>query len=110
MLEKRRKRKGLILINIIYVILYYFLPLIHCFEHTTIRSCRARLVAHGCLESGHTWNPLFTRNGVTTGSGVKTTPEFDPLEVNAFNDLLIAYIDRHQSDNNNGQKEEEEQQ
>ena len=45
MLEQRRKRKALIVINIIKVILYYFLPLIHCFEHTTIRSCKSEV---GC--------------------------------------------------------------
>jgi hypothetical protein len=31
--------------------------------------------------TGHSWNPLVPRIGVTTGSGVKVTPEFDPLEV-----------------------------
>ena len=30
--------------------------------------------------TGHSWNPLVPRIGVTTGSGVKVTPEFDPLE------------------------------
>ena len=48
------------------------------------------MVAHGCLESGHNWNPVFARIGVTTGSGVKTTPEFDPLEVTI--NLGVIYV------------------
>jgi len=41
----------------------------------------AAVVASRSLETGTLGTRCLPRIGVTTGSGVKVTPEFDPLEV-----------------------------